>query len=93
MQEEFHTFHTVTIRGRGVTLVVLVRDSDNYVLAVKVYLTEEESRVAPWFLFKGVKLPSRFKNVVPTHYSFGHDCKYDHVPFSCQLTLFSIQKL
>ncbi|KAF7006870.1 hypothetical protein CFC21_021870 [Triticum aestivum] len=75
LDDEFHTFHTVTIRGRGVTLVVLVRDSDNYVLAVKVYLTEEESRVAPWFLFEGVKLPSRFKNVVPTNYSFGHDYK------------------
>lgn len=70
---ELHTFHTVTIHGDGgVKVAVLIRDADNYVVAVKVYVTEEEFVSAPWLVFRGVKLPKRFKNKKEMKYGDGH---------------------
>lgn len=71
---ENQTFHTVTIsRTDGATMVVLIRESDNYVVGIRVFLTKNEALNAPWFIFKGIELPSRFRNVVEMHYGYSYE--------------------
>lgn len=71
---ERQSFHTITLRHTdGGTVVILIRESDNYVIGLRVYLNEQESLHSPWLIFRGVSLPSRFRNVVEMRYDLAYD--------------------
>lgn len=75
---ECQTFHTITIRHTDVaTVVVLIRESDNYVVGIRVYRNEDESHIAPWLTFRGVQLPRRFRNVVEMDYDYAYETIVD----------------
>ncbi|XBI60744.1 hypothetical protein VPH35_041631 [Triticum aestivum] len=69
---EKQSFHSISIQcGDGAVMEILIRESDNYVVAFRVYFSIQAKDITPWRTFRE-PVPIRLGKSDPTKYSSSH---------------------